>query len=290
MAERKEYGLDFTLRATTDASLNAALAQAQKEFAALQEQVKELNRLQRDVSAYQKQQAALANTGQKIENLTQRKRDLEAALAAANRVWQADTQALGENAVKTQEDAARAHELNAEVVKLQGQIDTATGAQQRQSDRLNELGERLRAAGLDTGNLAQAEADLKDRLAEANAALAQAGAAAEAAAQEAQSFDARGAEAMDAVAEAIAAAGILQALNEIKDAYMECLQTAGDFEAAMSNVEALSGADAEELTELNALAKEIGATTIYTAKEAADAMGYMGMAQHSGPAALKDAA
>lgn len=42
---------------------------------------------------------------------------------------------------------------------------------------------------------------------------------------------------------------------------MDCINTAGDFEASMSNVEALSGATGEELTALSDKAKEMGATT-----------------------------
>lgn len=72
---------------------------------------------------------------------------------------------------------------------------------------------------------------------------------------------------------AIAAAGITNALKEVGAAYMECVTIAGDFEAEMSNVEALSGATAEDMANLTAQAKEIGAGTKYTATEAAQATG-----------------
>lgn len=77
---------------------------------------------------------------------------------------------------------------------------------------------------------------------------------------------------------AIAAAGITDALKEVGAAYMECVTIAGDFQEEMSNVEALSGATAEDMANLTAQAKEIGADTKYTATEAAQAMGYMAMA------------
>lgn len=50
------------------------------------------------------------------------------------------------------------------------------------------------------------------------------------------------------------------------------------FEASMSNVEALSGATGEELTALSDKAKEMGATTKFTAGESADALSYMALA------------
>lgn len=46
----------------------------------------------------------------------------------------------------------------------------------------------------------------------------------------------------------------------------------------MSNVKAISGATAEEFDKLTAKAKEEGATTKFTAKDSADAFGYMAMA------------
>ena len=51
-----------------------------------------------------------------------------------------------------------------------------------------------------------------------------------------------------------------------------------DFDASMSNVAALSGAVGDELDTLREKAKEMGATTSRTAKESADALGYMALA------------
>lgn len=56
------------------------------------------------------------------------------------------------------------------------------------------------------------------------------------------------------------------------------VDTYGAFEESMSNVKAISGATAEEFEKLTAKAKEEGATTKFTAKDSADAFGYMAMA------------
>lgn len=56
------------------------------------------------------------------------------------------------------------------------------------------------------------------------------------------------------------------------------LKTAGDFEQQMNRVRAVSGATGQEFDSLNALAQELGATTQYSASEAADAMGFLAMA------------
>lgn len=58
----------------------------------------------------------------------------------------------------------------------------------------------------------------------------------------------------------------------------DTVSTYGAFEESMSNVKAISGATAEEFDKLTAKAKEEGATTKFTAKDSADAFGYMAMA------------
>ncbi|MBP1591763.1 MAG: phage tail tape measure protein, partial [Oscillospiraceae bacterium] len=50
-----------------------------------------------------------------------------------------------------------------------------------------------------------------------------------------------------------------------------------EFEASMSKVEAYSGVSTEEMQQLSAAAKEMGATTSKTASEAADALGYLAL-------------
>lgn len=51
-----------------------------------------------------------------------------------------------------------------------------------------------------------------------------------------------------------------------------------DYEASMSHVQAISGATGDELNQLKDVAREMGATTRYSASEAADALGYMALA------------
>lgn len=56
------------------------------------------------------------------------------------------------------------------------------------------------------------------------------------------------------------------------------IKVGSDFEAAMSKVQAISGASGDALNALTAKAKEMGATTQFSASEAAEAMNYMAMA------------
>lgn len=56
------------------------------------------------------------------------------------------------------------------------------------------------------------------------------------------------------------------------------IETGMEFEASMSKVEALSGATGTELELLTEKAKEMGASTMYSASQAADALSYMALA------------
>lgn len=58
----------------------------------------------------------------------------------------------------------------------------------------------------------------------------------------------------------------------------DTINTFKDFEAAMSQVQAVSGATGKDFEKLTAKAKEMGATTQFTAKESADAFNFMAMA------------
>ena len=129
----------------------------------------------------------------------------------------------------------------------------------------------LKEAGVDTGNLAKKDAELTAKIKELEAEQ-------EKAAEGAASFGEKGAQAFGAIQQAIVAAGVATALKEIAGAFMECVGIAGDFEETMSTVEALSQSNTREMAELSEQAKELGASTKFTAKEAGDAMGYMAMA------------
>lgn len=79
-------------------------------------------------------------------------------------------------------------------------------------------------------------------------------------------------------AAAIAEAGLTELLVGIKDAYSDIIQVTMEFEYTMSAVEALSGATAGEVAELEEKARMLGETTVFTARESAQAMTYMAQA------------
>lgn len=80
----------------------------------------------------------------------------------------------------------------------------------------------------------------------------------------------------------IASEAILGAIRKLVDGLRQaaayCYSTGSSFEAGMSKVAAVSGASADDLERLTEKAKELGASTKFTATQTAEAMNYMAMA------------
>lgn len=84
--------------------------------------------------------------------------------------------------------------------------------------------------------------------------------------------------AMKVAAGALAAEGLRRAIDAAKDFVVETIEVGQNFDSAMSNVAALSGATGDELQMLRDTAKDFGSTTKFSASEAADALGFMALA------------
>lgn len=76
----------------------------------------------------------------------------------------------------------------------------------------------------------------------------------------------------------LATAGIAVAAGAVKDFCSEVVEIGQTFETSMSKVSALSGATGDDLATLEANARELGASTTFSASQAADALGYMALA------------
>lgn len=76
----------------------------------------------------------------------------------------------------------------------------------------------------------------------------------------------------------LATQGIMVATSAIKEFASEVVTTGMGFESSMSKVSALSGATGDDFDALEAKAREMGASTTFSASEAADALGYMALA------------
>jgi len=250
MASRREYSMMFQLAAELSGDFKGTFSQAQKHLASMQKELQALNKVQADISAYQKQQKALEATQQKAKVLQQQYDNIEREIRET--------------------EGYSAQLENALLAKKQ-QMDKNQESITKQTAKLEQMGNALREAGVDTSQLSSESKRLTSEMDALQKAQ-------EEAAEGTEEFGEAGETAFEAVSGALAAAGIVAGLKEIGQAYLECVTLAGNFEAAMSNVEALSGANAQDMAALTEKAKELGATTVFTAQEAADAMGYMAMA------------
>ena len=247
---QKQYSFDFVLNAVLNGGFSAAFTKAQQEFIRLGAEIKNLQAIQRDVKAYEKQAAAVQNTSQKLENL--------------KRQYELVNKQIGETTGST---AA----LEREKLKLEQRIINTESALDKQKQKLGETKDRLDAAGVSTTDLANKDAELTAKIQELTEEQKKA-------AEGAGEFGNAGVQAIEAVGGAIAAAGIAEAMKSIADAYSECVEIAGNFEQAMSAVEAIADSNISEMAALTAEAKELGATTKFTAQQSANAMEYMAMA------------
>ncbi len=66
---QKQFSFDFILNAVLNGGFSTVFTKAQQEFIRLGAEIKNLQAIQRDVTSYQKQAAAVQNTAQKLENL-----------------------------------------------------------------------------------------------------------------------------------------------------------------------------------------------------------------------------
>lgn len=83
---------------------------------------------------------------------------------------------------------------------------------------------------------------------------------------------------MKGVLSDLAASAIKAGIRGLKNLAVQTFKTGARFEAAMSQVEAVSGASAEEIEALTEKAKEMGSKTKFSASESAEAFNYMAMA------------
>lgn len=281
----KQHEIKFLLDAQMGGGFSRSFQRAQQEMAAVSKEIQQLNHVQRDISGYQKQQAAVDKTAAKLDRLKKEEQLMQQELNAARAVQTSTSEAARAAAASMGAESDKAKELALEAQRaaqntahlelshqrLTDRIKDTDGALERQRERLRQTGEALQAAGVSTDNLERESRELAQQLEALHTRQAEV-------ASGAQTFGDQAANAIETVGQAVAAAGIANAFGEIKDGFLQAVNVSRDFSASMSNVEALSGASASEIAALNAQAKELGATTQFTAKQSADAMGYMAMA------------
>ncbi|MCD8206457.1 MAG: phage tail tape measure protein, partial [Bacteroidales bacterium] len=251
-----------------NSSASEASEAYQRQAEAVEEARKYADSLKEQLAALKQEQQ---ESGDSSEEMANRVQDMAMQVdAAEEEVRQQESALSGMNAEQREAGTEALNTAN-KVLNMQNKLDNAEQTEAKQEARLNKMGEKLRDAGVDTNDLASESDRLEAQINELKDAELQAGDAAE-------EFGDKGSQSIDAVATMLASSGIMKGLKEVASAFMDCINTAADFEKEMSNVEALSGATGEELENLTAIAQEMGATTSFTASEAAEGLSYMALA------------
>ncbi len=268
MASRREFEMAFQLSAQLKGSYYSTFKNAQASLASMQKEIAQLHKAESNITAYEKKQVAVTETQKKLDILKAQYKNLQDEMS------------------KTGKETAS---LKNQLLSKQMQIDKTTASLEDKTKKLNEVKNALQEVGVDTGNLTEESKRLEAQVRELKKEQKEAAESEQKelgelkekekeVAEHAQEFGEKGVQAMDAISTAITAAGIATVLNSIAEAYMECINAAGGYEAIMSEVEALSGASKGEMEELSQMAKKLGAETKFTAQESAEAMTYMAMA------------
>lgn len=301
-ADSKQYELIFLLRAQMDASL--------KQFSLVGGQVKELeqkiqqyNNTLKDISAYKRQTGAAEEYAQKLRQqeavlteVTQRFSAATAAVKAAEQEVRRHSAAIEELNMKKAEQGKLTQEQRiklelekralkesrtalAEVKSAEKELLNQKNQSQAAVDRLREklaqeqqklieLSEALKKAGVDTKNLEAAEKSLARQVREATDEQ-----------DRLTQFASRVNDLADKFTVLkMAAGGVENAMRPLMSFFQESLGAAAKLEYGMSAVQAVSGATRKETERLTAVVKEMGATTVYTAEQSAQAMQNMALA------------
>ncbi len=301
---RKEYEVLFKLGAQLGSNFQGTFSSAQQVLTDTQKKVQALNRLQSDITAYQRQQTSLDKSQQKLElyknqlantqnalstvrkemesssaasaNLAARESELlNRELALKNRINDTELAISDKNSKLRQMEeklssaGVSADNLTSEIAKLDGEITNLRDTEEKASAETALLGEREKEAA----EAVKQRAAEEKALAEAAKEAARQKREEQKAADEAAKVAAAGAAATLAVASKVEAG-----LKKVYDSFKDCVDVASRFESTMSTVEALSGSSASEMSALTAEAKRLGAKTVFTAEQSATAMTYMGMA------------
>ena len=229
-----EHTLLFLLTAKIDSAFSSGFTTVQRELANMQKQIRDYNSTISNIQEYNRLTDSLASLSGKLAEARSKMDALKSGTDGA--------------AGSEEKLAVEIERLNTLIANKQAEIDR--------------MAAKLREAGLDTENLAEAEREAAQGVQELSAQQEQLAGMRNHISDIAQSF----------AVLSMMAGEALKPINAITEALEASVQTAAGFEYTMSAVEAVSGATANEAAALAAMAKELGATTVFTAQECAEAM------------------
>lgn len=250
----KEYQMAFQIGAKLQSQFGSVFKSASANVTTLQNSIEGLNRQQGNIAAYQKIQQAIEKTKSRLQVLREQYANLKTAMAESG-------------------DASA--EMKNKLLAKGLAIDNTGKKLGEQQARLNQYGNALTKAGIDTQNLGAASESLSSQI---EALKAEQEGIVDSSNEMADSLGS----AVEGVAELAAAAGLMAAFKEAADVMKQCAEEAIAFETAMASVKRTVGGSEVFLEELGdsfkQMSTEIPVTTGELA-EIASTAGQLGIAQ-----------
>ena len=257
--------------------------------------------------------AELKNNGNQTEYLKNKQQLLETELQmnaqkqeALNGKLEAAKVIYGENSAEVQSWATKLtnakteqQQLEAELSQCTQELEEQAKAEEKAKTPLEQLNTKIgeqkaqlekleteyKNVALEQGTGSQEAQELKGKIDQLNSELGenesklkQVDDALESAGNEADKSANGGWSVLNQVVADLATNAIQQAINKLQDFAKETMNLGIDFSASMSNVQAISGATGDEIAMLEQKARDLGATTVFSASDVADGFGYMAMA------------
>lgn len=257
--------------------------------------------------------AELKNNGNQTEYLKNKQQLLETELQmnaqkqeALNGKLEAAKEIYGENSAEVQYWATKLTDAKTEQQQLEAQLNQCTQeleeqvkAEEKAKTPLEQLNTKIgeqkaqlekleteyKNVALEQGTGSKEAQELKGKIDQLNSELGEnesklkeVDSALESAGSEAEKSANGGWSVLNQVIADLATNAIQQAINKLQDFAKETMNLGIDFSASMSNVQAISGATGDEIAMLEQKARDLGATTVFSASDVADGFGYMAMA------------
>lgn len=248
MASARQFQFFFQLTAALGPNFSKTFKTANSTMTLLGDNLKEVRNKLKDVSAYQKQQTAVERSKQRVTDLEKEHERLQAEYDATG----GESEKLKKTLEANTEALAKARDKAAD-----------------ETEKLEEMGQALQEAGINTDNLAKNTEELQkqyDRLQKSQEKVAAIN----------EKIDKNNAAIAQTKSQLTGTIGAIAAVGTA--IYAGPVKKAAEFQEQMSGVKAISGATTEEIAKLSNKAKEMGASTKFTATEAGQAMEYMAMA------------
>ena len=219
------------------------------------------------LQTYNQEQSQLEQMRQSLERLQQVRRENRSAMSSDQYRAMGEQIRAARNEIRSQQQSVTSSRQNYNLATAE--VNRLNHSLQQQQSQLQSLSSSLSQAGISTTQLSSHEARLQREIERTNSALR----------NQVQYNSAR--DRMNNASQNVSYAagnfsGAIDTAKTIFSPITSAVQTYANFDATMSKVRAITGATGTDFEQLTAQARQLGATTQFSASESAEAMTYLG--------------